>query len=786
MKDENGLPLADPDSVAERWRQHFASKLAGIVCTTEALQIAAWSRASARSVNGVVKTVSVDDLPSYADIVSQFRRLSDGKGHGSDSLPPELFKSAAQQVAAHVHPLVLKCLARVAEPIRWKGTTLTQLFKGKGDYAVCSNFRGICVSDLAAKVYHSWLRRRSMPMLESIIPDSFFGGFRRRGTDMALLMSREIWVLAHSRSQSVAQIFLDIISAFDALVRQVILGMDVGPGGLDDQQVAFLLKTFGFEAEEIRRIVGIIPEVSFLQSSGVSQCISDAIKEAHQDTWYHVQGSTLCTLTRSGSKAGDPLGDLLFNYLMVRTRTQINDELHEQGLLPDLPDLPGEFDGIVPPVVGTTKLIGSTYVDDDAVPILSESADELVPKIREVMSVIARVYRLHGLPLNFKADKTEALLKFRGPGAAAQQHRMAILADGVLHFPAGTVAADTPEFSLRVVRSYMHMGSVVGPDLKLLPEVRHRAGCMYAAHGKLRRRVLHSPRIDLEVKTRLVTTLLHTRLCHNAGTWPCMTDAEFASFAHAYVAPLRTAASMENHAHTHRHTDAQVLVQTSAPTPRQGIMRLRLAMFTRMAIHAPPLLAHLLYALCDEKRSWIYAALSDLHLLWRRFPDDLRALPSPELAPWEWVAAVRESPRPFRALLMRLVRRCHSSGAGATDVDERMAEHCCDKCPRVFRTKDALLSHAARLHGYRNPVASRVTGSVCAICGTQFWTTSRLYKHVANRSKRCAAGYLDSLPELSPEEREERRVCIPKALENKALHRPAVRAVPSVVHTSDA
>ena len=148
---------------------------------------------------------------------------------------------------------------------------------------------------------------------------------------------------------------------------------DIGEDGMDDTCVAQLLQVLGFGAEELQHIISIIPDVAYLRSAGVSPTISDAIKEAHQGTWYHVQGSAVCTRTRSGSKAGDPLGDLLFNFIMVRTRSRINTELADQGLLPDLPAPPAGFGGLFSASDCSDKLIGSTYVDDDAVPVLADT-----------------------------------------------------------------------------------------------------------------------------------------------------------------------------------------------------------------------------------------------------------------------------------------------------------------------------------------------------------------------------------------------------------------------------
>ena len=112
-----------------------------MVCSLPALQLAAHARAS-NAVHNLPCQLDVDDLMSPGDLKMIFAGLKDDKGHGPDSIPAELFKNAPMAVLMHVHALMLKCLARIEEPVRWKGTCLSQLYKGAGDASACGNYRG--------------------------------------------------------------------------------------------------------------------------------------------------------------------------------------------------------------------------------------------------------------------------------------------------------------------------------------------------------------------------------------------------------------------------------------------------------------------------------------------------------------------------------------------------------------------------------------------------------------------------------------------------------------------
>eukprot|EP00974_Lingulodinium_polyedra_P054476 5238063-Lingulodinium_polyedra.AAC.1 len=56
----------------------------------------------------------------------------------------------------------------------------------------------------------------------------------------------------------------------------------------------------------------VIQEVPALEAAGVPAHLRQAIEQAHTCTWATHQGIEAPTATTSGSKAGDPLGDVLF------------------------------------------------------------------------------------------------------------------------------------------------------------------------------------------------------------------------------------------------------------------------------------------------------------------------------------------------------------------------------------------------------------------------------------------------------------------------------------------
>ena len=239
------------------------------------------------------------------------------------------------------------------------------------------------------------------------------------------------------------------------------------------------------------------------------------------------------------------------------------------------------------------------------------------------------------------------------------------------------------------------------------------------------------------------------------------------------VVPLCTAALMENLPTDVHKTDAQVIVHMSARAPAQELRRHRVALFVRIALHAPPGLLALLFAVRDEPKSWAYAVLRDLERIWT-YDDELQSLPSPLEHPGCWLAESRQHPKSFKAHLYKALARAPRESAAPRDQGD-FAEHRCQNCSRVFPRRDMMLSHAARVHGYRNPAATRVAGTVCASCGTDFHSTARLYKHVSNRSHRCLQFYVSSMPELDAQQLVAGNVRVAPEDASKALLKPALR-----------
>ena len=96
---------------------------------------------------------------------------------------------------------------------------MANLFKGRGNIAVCDNSRGVLVSDASSKHVHSWCRSLTMPHFQPYSRCTQFGGVPKLGADMCGHGVRTFWSYAKQHGMSAACRFIDAIGAFDSVIR---------------------------------------------------------------------------------------------------------------------------------------------------------------------------------------------------------------------------------------------------------------------------------------------------------------------------------------------------------------------------------------------------------------------------------------------------------------------------------------------------------------------------------------------------------------------------------------
>ena len=210
---------------------------------------------------------------SMGELLFALKKVQLSKSSGPDNIPAVIWKSPL------FHETLLKFCNETLFGNKPKAFSLSSIIPipKKGDLSSPSNYRGITLSPIAAKIYNSMLLNRLIPYVDPILRNNQNGFRKGRSTSSQILTIRRIIEeLQISREQGTI-IFLDFSKAFDSVNRYNMIK---------------ILSNYGIPNEIIQAIdVMYTDSFSFIQS---------------------VDGSTEQFATTSGILQGDTLAPYLF------------------------------------------------------------------------------------------------------------------------------------------------------------------------------------------------------------------------------------------------------------------------------------------------------------------------------------------------------------------------------------------------------------------------------------------------------------------------------------------
>ena len=364
-------------------------------------------------------------------------------------------------------------------PIAFRGGFLQELWKGKGDPAQCGSYRDIFVEDHVGKIFASEMRERVRPYYGQYALETQCGGIQGRGADFAMHMASSIWQAAHSANHSAGVVFLDLTAAFASMARELLDMQDYS-----DEAVTSFMARHGLGPDHWQEVLQALAGGGAMADAGVPSHLRAILKELCSNTWFTIQGLLDPSCSRKGTRAGNPLGDLLFTCAVTKILLTIREKLQSAGLLEVIPrpqedTIIAQADG--GPPVPTVEV---SYVDDTLYYSIQESAKAVVHRLAAMAGIFLWQLYLHGMKVNFGTGKTEAVLALRG--AQARQLMRTLCDQGGIPVagPPGT-----PPF-VKIVTSYKHMGAVSNIRPHKAQEARSRAAAAHTTIKAISARVL--------------------------------------------------------------------------------------------------------------------------------------------------------------------------------------------------------------------------------------------------------------------------------------------------------
>ncbi len=90
--------------------------------------------------------------PTLDEVCTTIRQLRNNRAPGEDGIPAVVYKTCLESMGPWLHRVITKVWLCEAVPNNWSEAVLLPLFK-KGDKRICSNYRGISLINVAAKVF---------------------------------------------------------------------------------------------------------------------------------------------------------------------------------------------------------------------------------------------------------------------------------------------------------------------------------------------------------------------------------------------------------------------------------------------------------------------------------------------------------------------------------------------------------------------------------------------------------------------------------------------------------
>ena len=666
---------------------------------------------------------ALSELPTLRQLELGLRRLPRHKVSGPSGVPNEYWLVDTRQSARDWLPVLLKSHVRRTEPLRMAVGTLHCLYKGVGVMADISNHRSIFILEGIGKCFRKLLRPDLVRHVKSQT-DEVFHGCVPGSYSTALSHYVVTWLgVCRARKTCCGLLFMDLKAAYYRVLRSRLLGME-----WSDAAVCDVLKQMGVSSSLWHEVTAWSGGGCLL--SGLSAHARQVIRSMFAVSAFVAPGLTDFYCSRSGTRPGDSVADVLFAVVFADALGSVKKRLGELGLLE-----------------GPTERLESrlpVWADDLTVPFTSAEAVDFVDRASCVCRVLHEECSRRALEPNYKRGKTECLVWLGGTGSKAVESCLFHQLQGIPFQSGGCT------HHVRVVRRYVHLGTLVTAGGNATPDLKVK---LARANGYLRplaRKVLRRPDLEMRHKRGIYKVLGASVAEYNLAIWGPLNKEALHAWTQGLDSLYRLLLIDDRHTGSPAYPSIfEVVGATQLPVPEGRLSALRL-------LHAQKLV-HLefdvLWTLLEEEdslveHSWFHCLRHDLAWL-QYWSPDVGPVPGPEscageLAVWFSERSVLRYVR--RALNKQAAsfqewnafqleqRQCGAMCGVSCSLDlPRTVEESlcsCHECEAVFTSELQLMGHLAKVHGHRSPVWAFAGGTCCRACLTQFWSRKRLKAHL--------------------------------------------------------
>ena len=714
----------------EQSAQHFEQLELGIPASAAGLVSKCIHDQARAAHRDLPACISISSLPTLPEVEDALRATCADRATGFDAIPSGVYHQHAAFLGRYFYQVVLKMFIWGTEPVQGKGGFLKMIPKRSGAIEA-KHFRGILLLPTLAKRVHAIARARLMRQASVQRDPAQLGGYAGQQVSFGSQALRALTNVFTAKGLSSAILYVDLATAFDHLVRQLVTGVG-SPADWDVVLMSLASATSPAEAKTLgSQLIGVMDKLN------IDPILTRLLRDIHESTWYSLSGCDLVHTFR-GTRPGSPLADAIFHLLMAEVAADLRLWISQH------PILSAVFQQLA------VDPIFVIWSDDFAIPVASSSALTLIDLVAELTMKVHALFTARGFTINFDKGKTSAVLTFVG-SHAPEMRRTHLLCER----PGMQIALTDGNMAwLHFVMSYKHLGTLFASSHSFEPELRQRIGTAKATFQIVFRAVLGNRHYPLQLRLRFFQSLVCSKLFFGLGAWATPTIQQMDKLRKAYHAMLRKIYKRPDDEYL---SNAQLLHATQALDVRVRLAVDRLSYAQRLFQVGPEFLQHLVHLEfhhCSDS-SWLAGLYADLRWLRQILPHVLPEGDLEDLTPlidrWQerpqqWKGFLRQAVRRHRlqeeimldakSFHRRIFNGLKAGGASfKPDFHELFAEerhelHVCE-CGRAFTSSQGLALHKRKRHGLHAKEHEFVTGATCPACLRYFWTSNRLALHLA-------------------------------------------------------
>eukprot|EP00438_Fugacium_kawagutii_P006388 Skav214721 [mRNA] locus=scaffold2250:240981:245369:- [translate_table: standard] len=753
LKGRDGFAATSPHEVAAIFQDHFATAEGGSQhhpddAADRFLQEQHMFLAELRS--GHLRP-SLSHVPTLQDLEGKFRKIRPHKASGPDGLPGELFRSAPVEAAKAYYGLISKLAVFGADPLQWRGGIVKAIYK-RGPTDMASSWRNILLSSVPGKAAHSLLRDSLNDCFQGAAHAGQFGGKSGSSIHVPTMGVRSFQRWCKSNNRSYALIFVDGIEAFYRLIRELCFHFH------DQETFTTALDSYGLSPGLKSMILANAQEASALTQSHASEHLTYVIRAMHRFTWFVCeQERDRVALTTRGSRPGDPIADVLFNLVMSRAMTQIEEKLREHDLLEcfsldkDKP-MPFRCHGTI-----QTQFSGQAWVDDLIFMTSSSDPAVLCQKASQIVSIVQQELATMGIEMNLARGKSEALIHLAGPGSRHLRRELHLEQGSMIKFEdvEGRIQ------SLSTGHRYKYLGSILSIHGTCTADIKHRAAQTFATLKLVRQAIFKNPQTHPRVRSQVLHSIILSKMMATSGSWIFDTKTAESCFfktimrIYRYVFAQLPGWQKEGH---YSHDEVIHTLGVLWPTELLHVHRLR------SFISAVKVGTSHIWALLHADGQWlqhVHEALS-----WITSQTSMQVDGDPEAMTLQsFVQLIEDEPHRARRMIrfaqtaaMNHRIREHNAAVWHAKFSEQLSHvgfqfppevhwiddsedddegFMCATCGACFDTPQKVAIHMLRAHGIHASHFHWANRTSCLCCMQEFHTTRRLAAHFQHGGVRC-------------------------------------------------